>query len=66
MNNDVWCEFGDRKMRMEKPSHGYIVTWYKPKDENGSVLQGSTVMLSEQAMNATVNCYLELNKEKPE
>lgn len=66
MSNDVWCEFGDRKMRMEKLSSGYLVTWYKPKDENGSVMQGSTVTLSEEAMHATINCYLELNKEKPE
>lgn len=49
-------------MRMEKHSQGYIVTWYKPKDENGSVLQGSTVFLSDEAMSATVNCYLKLNE----
>lgn len=62
MNNDVWCEFGDRKMRMEKLSSGYLVTWYKPKDENGSVMQGSTISLSDEAMHATINCYLKLNE----
>lgn len=63
MNNDVWCVFGDRKMRMEKHSTGYIVTWYKPKDDNGSVLQGSTVFLSDEAMLATVKCYMEITKD---
>lgn len=61
--NEVWCVFEDRKVRVEKIKDSYMISWYKPDMDNGSVMNASVVVISDLAMQATIKCYLELNKD---
>lgn len=64
--NEVWCAFEDRKVRVEKIKDSYMISWYKPDLDNGSVMNASVVVISDLAMQATIKCYLELNKDNEE
>lgn len=65
ITNEVRVAFsGDRFLRMEKHSDHYRIGWFKPDENNGAVKKGSHIVLSNEAMHATIHAYLELNKEE--